>query len=129
MVGEPGPLPGPDPIQRDFLHASERPPPAAAAGGAAPFRHPRRAGTVSRCASGFAFHQRATAVRQRDQAIYNPVVAEALQVSARDTSLAAQLNLAAYRMQPTQDLASRLLNTENTPLSSPVSSRTRHRAG
>jgi hypothetical protein len=69
-------------------------------------------------ASGFAFSQRATAVRQRDQASYNQVVAEALQYGASDTMLAAQLNLAAYRIQPTQDLASRLLNTENTPLPS-----------
>ena len=67
-------------------------------------------------ASVFAFSQRAAAVRQRDQAIYNQVVAEALQVGATDTALAAQLNLAAYRIQPTQDLVSRLLNTENTPL-------------
>ena len=71
-------------------------------------------------ASGFAFSQRAAADRQRDQAIYNQVVAEALQLSTSDTALAAQLNLAAYRIQPTQDLASRLVNTENTPLSSSV---------
>jgi WD40 repeat protein/transcriptional regulator with XRE-family HTH domain len=67
-------------------------------------------------ASGFAFSQRATAIRQRDQAIYNQVVAEALQLSTSNTPLAAQLTLAAYRIQPTEDLASRLLNTENTPL-------------
>jgi hypothetical protein len=60
---------------------------------------------------------RNTAVQQRDQAIYNQVFAEALQFGTSNTPLAAQLNLAAYRMQPTQDLASRLLNTENTPLS------------
>jgi len=71
-------------------------------------------------ASGVAFSQRGAAVRQRDQAIYNQVVAEALQFGASDTPLAAQLTLAAYRIQPTQDLASRLLNTENTPLSSPL---------
>ena len=67
-------------------------------------------------ASGFAFSQRATAIRQRDQAIYNQVVAEALQLSTSNTPLAVQLTLAAYRIQPTEDLASRLLNTENTPL-------------
>ena len=71
-------------------------------------------------ASGVAFSQRGAAVRQRDQAIYNQVVAEALQFGASDIPLAAQLTLAAYRIRPTQDLASRLLNTENTPLSSPV---------
>ena len=71
-------------------------------------------------ASVVAFSQRAAAVRQRDQAIYNQVIAEALQSDTSDTPLAAQLTLAAYRIQPTQDLASRLLNTENTPLSSPL---------
>ena len=48
------------------------------------------------------------------------MIAEALQFGTSDTTLAAQLTLAAYRIQPTQDLASRLLNTENTPLSSPL---------
>ena len=71
-------------------------------------------------ASVVAFNQRAAAVRQRDQAIYNQVVADALQLGTSDTALAAQLNLAAYRIQPTQDLASRLVNTENTPLPSPL---------
>jgi WD40 repeat protein/transcriptional regulator with XRE-family HTH domain len=71
---------------------------------------------VAMAASGFAFSQRAAAVRQRDQASYNQVIAEALQYRTSDTRLAAQLNLAAYRLQPTPDLASRLLNTENTPL-------------
>jgi len=71
-------------------------------------------------ASVVAFSQRAAAVRQRDQAIDNQVIAEALQSGANDTPLAAQLTLAAYRIQPTRDLASRLLNTENTPLSSPL---------
>ena len=71
-------------------------------------------------ASSVAFYQRAAAVQQRDQVIYNQVIAEALQVGASDTSLAAQLNLAAYRLHPTQILASRLLNTENSPLASPL---------
>ena len=64
--------------------------------------------------------QRAGAVRQRDQAIYNQVIAKALQFGTSDTPLAAQLTLAAYRIQPTQDLASRLLDTENTPLPAPL---------
>jgi WD40 repeat protein/transcriptional regulator with XRE-family HTH domain len=71
-------------------------------------------------ASGVALDQRAVAVRQRDQAVYNQVIAEAVQFGTSDTPLAAQINLAAYRIQPTQDLASRLLNSENTPLSSPL---------
>jgi hypothetical protein len=66
-------------------------------------------------AAGFAFSQRAAAIsqraaaiRQRDQAVYNQVIAEALQFGTSDTTLAAQLNLAAWRIQPTPDLASRL---------------------
>jgi WD40 repeat protein/class 3 adenylate cyclase/transcriptional regulator with XRE-family HTH domain len=106
--------------QRDFLRASEA--------AAAQSTRRRRGGfallalltALAVVAAGFAFFQRATAVRQRDQAIYNQVIAEALQFAASDTSLAAQLTLAAYRIRPTQDLSSRLLNTENTPLSSPV---------
>ena len=70
-------------------------------------------------ASGVALNQRAAAVRQRDQAVYNQVIAEAVQFGTSDTPLAAQLNLAAYRIQPTQDLASRLLNSENFPLLAP----------
>jgi hypothetical protein len=71
-------------------------------------------------AAGFAFYQRAAAVQQRDQAIYNQAIAEALQYGTHDTPLAAQLYLVAYRIQPNQDVASRLLSTENTPLSRPL---------
>ena len=70
-------------------------------------------------ASAFAFSQQQEAVGERDQALYNQLVAQALQFGTTDTTLAAQLTLAAHRIQPTQNLASRLLNTENTPLSSP----------
>ena len=79
---------------------------------------------VAVAASGFAFSQRAAAVRQRDQASYNQVVAEALQYGTSNTPLAAQLNLAAYRIQPTPDLVSRLLNAENTPLPAQLSTGT-----
>jgi WD40 repeat protein/transcriptional regulator with XRE-family HTH domain len=75
-------------------------------------------------ASGFAFSQRSAAVGQRDQAIYNQVVAEALQFGSSDTALAAQLNLAAYRIEPSQDLASRLVNTEDSPLPVPLATGT-----
>jgi WD40 repeat protein/transcriptional regulator with XRE-family HTH domain len=102
--------------QRGFLHNSER--------AAARSTRRRRAGfallalltALAVTAAGFAFSQRAAAIRQRDQAVYNQVIAEALQFGTSDTSLAAQLTLAAYRIQPTPDLASRLLNTENIPL-------------
>ena len=106
--------------QRGFLQASER----------ASARSSRRRRTgfatlalltvLAVAASAFAFYQRAAAVGQRDQAVYNQVVAEALQFGTSDTTLATQLTLAAYRLQPTQDLASRLLDSENTPLSSPL---------
>jgi WD40 repeat protein len=67
------------------------------------------------------FVQRNTALQQRDQAIYNQAVAEAFKFGTSNTPLAAQLNLAAYRLRPTQDQASRLLDAENTPLSSALS--------
>jgi WD40 repeat protein/transcriptional regulator with XRE-family HTH domain len=69
-----------------------------------------------------AWYQRAAAVRQRNEAIYNQVIAEALRSAASDTTLAAQLTLAAYRIQPAQDATSLLLNTENTPLSASIKS-------
>ncbi len=106
--------------QRDFLQASER-------AGVRSSRRRRGAFAVlalltvlAVAASVLAFSQRAAAIRQRDQAIYNQVIADALEASTSDTTFAAQLTLAAYRIRPTQDLASRLLNTENTPLSSPL---------
>ena len=103
--------------QRDFLHASER---AVARTG----RQRRSAvavlavlALVASIAFVVGLKERNTAVQaqnaaiqQRDQAVYSQVVAEALQFGTSDTPLAAQLNLAAYRMQPTQDLASRLLH-------------------
>ena len=42
---------------------------------------------------------------------------------ARTNIPAAQLNLTAYRMHPAQDLTSRLLSTENSPLSAPLTGR------
>ena len=64
--------------------------------------------------------QRNEAIVQRNLAIAFRVAAEALTFSTTDTSLAAQLNLAAYQMQPSQALASSLISAENTPLSSPL---------
>ena len=73
--------------------------------------------------TGVAFSLWAAAVRERNQAIYNQVIAEALQYGTSNTPLAAQLILAAYRIQPTSDAASRLLNTENSPLPSSLAAR------
>ena len=75
---------------------------------------------VASIASVLAVHQTSRADQQRDQAIYNQTIAEGLQLGTSDTSLAAQLTLAAYRMQPTQALAARLLSTENTPLATSI---------
>jgi WD40 repeat protein/class 3 adenylate cyclase len=115
----PGRYPALTSTQRGFLQASER-------AGARTARRRRSAFAVlavltalAVAASAFAFSQQQEAVGQRDQALYNQLVAQGLQFGTTDTTLAAQLTLAAHRIQPTQDLASRLLNTENTPLSSP----------
>jgi hypothetical protein len=106
--------------QVDFLRASQR----AAARGTR-----RRRGSVAvlalltvaaLLASVFAFQQRSSSLRQRDQAIFNETSAEAFQLSTTNPSLAAQLTLAAYRMQPTQGLVTQLLGTENIPLSIPL---------
>ena len=118
------------PIARAFLTTS--------------LRHQRRSTAVRRGISAalamlavlatttavFAIQQRTTALQQRNQAIYNQITGEAFQLSSNDPSLAAQLNLTAYRMRLTSDLtprselASRLLGTENTPLFTPLAANT-----
>ncbi|HEV3292117.1 MAG TPA: AAA family ATPase, partial [Streptosporangiaceae bacterium] len=116
----PGRYPALTGTQDDFLRASQR---AASRG-----TRRRRSGVAALTlltvaallASAFAFQQRSSYLRQRDQAIFNETSAEAFQISATNPSLAAQLTLAAYRMQPTQDLATQLLDTENIPLSTPL---------
>jgi WD40 repeat protein len=119
-AASPGRYPALTTHQRDFLRASLR---------AGSHSARRRRGTMiilamltvaALIASVLAVQQRNSELRQRDDAIYNEITAEALQVSATNTSLAAQLTLAAYRMRPTQDLASQLLSMENTPLSIPL---------
>jgi WD40 repeat protein/DNA-binding XRE family transcriptional regulator len=106
--------------QRGFLQASERAAVRSSSRRRSAFAVLALLTVLALVASGVAFYQRAAAVQQRDQAVYNQMIAEALQFGTTNTTLAAQLTLAAYRIQPTQDLVSRLLNTENTPLSSPL---------
>ena len=79
-------------------------------------------GPLAVAASVVAISQRDNAIRQRDQAIYNSVVAKAFQASDTNISLAAQLSLVAYHIHPTPALTSWLLNTENTPLSALLTS-------
>ena len=67
---------------------------------------------------------RNTAVSRLNQAVYNETSAEALEFGASNTPLAAQLNLAAYHMQQTSDATSRLIDTENVPLSASLADTT-----
>jgi WD40 repeat protein len=110
--------------QRDFLDASGR---AATRSG----HRLRRAVAILAAVSLLAttalvvvFLQRNSALQQRDQAIYNQTVAEALKFGTSNAPLAAQLNLAAYRFRPSQDQASRLLDAESIPLASALSAGT-----
>lgn len=71
---------------------------------------------VALVAAGVAFQQRATAQEERNTATFNQVTAQADRMSGVDVSLAAQLDLTAYRMRPeTLDLYTALITTENTP--------------
>jgi WD40 repeat protein len=67
-----------------------------------------------------AYQQRGAALAQRDHAIINQVITEADEQSQVDQSLAAQLNLLAYRRQPTPDLRTKLLAAGGAPLSQPL---------
>ena len=69
--------------------------------------------------------QRNQAIHQRNLAVYNQTVVEGLEFGSGNIPLSAQLNLAAYHMRPGDVLASRLLSTENTPLSAPLASGTK----
>jgi hypothetical protein len=61
--------------------------------------------------AGLAYQQRSAAVTQRDVAISRQVAVEANQLSGTDIALAMQLSLAAYRISPTAEAASSLLNS------------------
>jgi hypothetical protein len=64
------------------------------------------------------------AIKERNQAILNQVIAEAGQVRDIDPSLAAQLDLVAHRMHPGPDSTTRLLSTTQTALASPLTGHT-----
>jgi hypothetical protein len=72
----------------------------------------------------FAFQQRAIARSERDAALFNQLTAEADQVRGTDISLAAQLDLTAYRMRPTPDLYAALVTAGNATLSTPLTGHT-----
>lgn len=63
----------------------------------------------------------AVAVRQRDEAVFRQILAEADRLQATDQSLSAQLNLVAYRIrQDDRNVYTRLVSTMNTPLATPL---------
>jgi WD domain, G-beta repeat len=64
-----------------------------------------------------ALHLSGTAQRERDTALFNQITAQADRLRGIDTSLAAQLDLTAYRMRPTPGLYTTLLTLGNAALS------------
>ncbi|WP_329787928.1 hypothetical protein V1227_25000 [Lentzea sp. DG1S-22] len=65
------------------------------------------------------------AVRQRNDAVFRQVVAEADRLADTDPSVAAQLLLAAHRMRPDDlDVGSKLLANQQTPLAVPLQGHT-----
>ncbi|MGQ0775983.1 MAG: WD40 repeat domain-containing protein [Pseudonocardiales bacterium] len=80
---------------------------------------------VASGAAIFAFLQTGAAQRERDTAIFNQITAQADRLRSTDVSLAAQLDLTAYRMKPeTSNLYTALVNTGNVALSTPMTDHT-----
>ena len=75
--------------------------------------------------SVFTFQQRSTAQMQRDTAIFSQITREANRLRNTDVSLAAQLDLTAYRMRPTPDLRTVLITLGNAVLSTPLTGHTK----
>ncbi len=73
---------------------------------------------------GTAQTQRGAAQTQRDNAIFNQITAQADRLRSTDLSLAAQLDLTAYRMRPTLNLRTALITAGNTALSTPLTGHT-----
>jgi WD40 repeat protein len=81
-------------------------------------------GLIALVAAGVAFYQAGNARQQRDNALFNQITAEADRLASTDISLAAQLDLTAYRRRSTQDLYTALVTMDNTALSTPLTSHT-----
>ncbi|MFJ6052529.1 hypothetical protein [Streptomyces sp. NPDC092307] len=73
---------------------------------------------VAATAGALAVDSRDTAVGQRNVAIARKAAADAAEVRQHDPSLAAQLNLAAYRLAATDDVRNQLMSTFATPYTS-----------
>jgi WD40 repeat protein len=105
------------PVTRQFLASSE----------AARTRARRRASTARAVQAALvvvvlvlavaAYTQSRQAVRQRNDAVFAGVLAEADRVADTSPALAAQLDLVVHRMRPhDREVTARLLGTQNTPL-------------
>ncbi|MDQ3152244.1 MAG: hypothetical protein M3R63_11155, partial [Actinomycetota bacterium] len=75
---------------------------------------------VASGAAVVAFQKSATAQRERDTAILNKIIIQADRLRSTDVSLAAQLDLTAYRTRPSLDLHTALTIMGNTTLSTPL---------
>ncbi|MFF8772939.1 WD40 repeat domain-containing protein [Kitasatospora sp. NPDC015120] len=72
-------------------------------------------------AGAFALHQRDLAAVRQQSALASQVAGRADQVRAADPSLAARLDVAAYRLVPTGERRTRLVEDANRPLSTVLS--------
>lgn len=66
---------------------------------------------------GVAYQQRASALSQRNRALSNYLLSEADRLRGKDVSLAAQLDLFAYRIDPTPEAYTRVVDTQSSVLS------------
>ncbi|WUV62298.1 WD40 repeat domain-containing protein [Streptomyces sp. NBC_01478] len=67
---------------------------------------------------------RDSAVRQRNVAVARKVATDAAELRQQNPALAAQLNLAAFRLAPTADVRAQLMNTFATPYTSRLTGHT-----
>ncbi|MFJ9614380.1 nSTAND1 domain-containing NTPase [Streptomyces noursei] len=79
---------------------------------------------VAATALVLAVGSRGSAVRQRNVAIARKVAADAAEVRQQNPALAAQLNLAAYRLAATDDVRDQLMSTFATPYTSRLTGHT-----
>ncbi|WP_405834200.1 hypothetical protein [Streptomyces sp. NBC_00105] len=79
---------------------------------------------IAAIAGGLAVDSRDSAIRQRNVAIARKAAADAAEVRQQNPSLAAQLNLAAYRLAATGDVRDQLMSTFATPYTSRLTGHT-----
>ncbi|MGH3826119.1 MAG: caspase, EACC1-associated type, partial [Pseudonocardiaceae bacterium] len=79
---------------------------------------------VASGAAAVAFRQTAIANSERDIVLASQLTREADLLRGTDVSLAAQLDLTAYRIRPNPDLYTALVTAGNTPLSTPLTGHT-----